>query len=313
MNDSGVSRDMTDDPVDPNQLQEHVDAFTKYRSLLFSIAYRMLGSATESEDMLQETYLRWQQMAGDDIRSPRAMLVTIVSRLCINHLQSARVQREEYFGQWLPEPLLTAPALQTGNVHEIDDSLSMAFLVMLERLNPVERATLLLHDVFDYDYSEIATILARNEAACRQTLRRARQRVEDGRPRFTVSPEEGEQLMRRFLEATASGDMGNLMTLLSTDIVLYSDGGGKAAAVPNIIDTPERVAALILGARKKFVPEREIRRIVQINGRPGVVGYVDGRARSVLTVDVDNGLVSRIYIITNPEKLRAIPELRAVN
>ena len=164
-----------------------LEAFNQHRGLLFSIAYRMLGSGSDAEDMLQETYLRWQQMPVDEIRSPRAMLVTILSRLCINHLQSARVQREEYFGQWLPEPLLTAAAAEGSKLDQIDESLSMAFLILLERLNPIERATLLLRDVFDYDYLEIATILGRNEAACRQILHRARQRLTQDRPRFAAS------------------------------------------------------------------------------------------------------------------------------
>lgn len=313
MNEDGLLPDVTDDPAPGDASRRHLEAFTRNRSLLFSIAYRMLGSATDAEDMLQETYLRWQQMAADEIRSPRAMLVTIISRLCINHLQSARVQREEYFGQWLPEPLQTAPAADAPGLEQIDESLSMAFLVLLERLNPVERATLLLHDVFDYDYLDIAAILGRNEAACRQILSRARQRLKEDRPRFTASAEESERLMRRFSDATSSGDLQGLLALLSNDIVLYADGGGKAAAVPNIIRTPQRVAALIFGAQKKFRPEGEVRRIVQINGQPGVVGYIDGRARSALTIDVEDGLIARIYIVTNPEKLRALPDLSAVS
>ncbi|HSP17677.1 MAG TPA: RNA polymerase sigma-70 factor [Thermoanaerobaculia bacterium] len=289
-----------------------LDAFNQHRNLLFSIAYRMLGSASDAEDMVQETYLRWQKISDQEIRSPRAMLVTIVSRLCINHLQLARVQREEYFGQWLPEPLLTATAADP-TLHEINESLSMAFLVLLERLNPIERATLLLRDVFDYDYSEIASILGRNEAACRQILHRARQNVTQDRPRFSASAEEGERLMRQFIDASTHGDMDGLLALLSSDVVFYSDGGGKAAAVPNIIHGSRRVVALLLGATKKFVPKDQVVHVAQINGQPGFISYVNGRARAVVTVDVDGGLIARLYIVTNPEKLRGIPDLHTVN
>jgi RNA polymerase sigma-70 factor, ECF subfamily len=272
----------------------------------------MLGSASDAEDMLQETYVRWQQLAFDEIRSPRAMLVTIVSRLCINHLQSARQQREQYFGLWLPEPLLTATA-DSSNVHQIDESLSIAFLMLLERLNPLERAMLLLRDVFDYDYLEIATILGRSEAACRQILHRARQRVTSDRPRFPASPEDGERMLEKFLDATSNGDMDGLLSLLSKEIVFYSDGGGKAAAVPNAVEGSQRVASLIIGALKKFLPKERVVRIAQINGQPGTVTYVDGRPRSVVTIDVEDGLIARIWVITNPEKLRAVPGLEAVN
>src|SRR5712675_3200105 len=150
-------------------------AFEQHRGLLFSVAYRMLGSVADAEDMLQETFIRWQQAPDDDIRSPRAFLVTIISRLCINHLQSARVQREEYVGQWLPEPIVTGPGSDPLGIIRVDESLSMAFLVLLERLTPIERAVFLLHEVFEYEYSEVAAVLGQSEVNCRQILRRARQ------------------------------------------------------------------------------------------------------------------------------------------
>src|SRR5436190_16584746 len=161
--------------------------FDQYRSLLFSIAYRMLGSVADAEDMLQETFIRWQQSSEDTIRSPRAFLVTIISRLCINHLQSARVQREEYVGQWLPEPIVTDPGSDPFGIIKVDESLSMAFLLLLERLTPIERAVFLLREVFEYDYSEVARIVAQSEANCRQILRRARQHIEAVRPRCRAS------------------------------------------------------------------------------------------------------------------------------
>src|SRR5260370_23095966 len=209
--------------------------FDQYRSLLFSIAYRMLGSVADAEDLLQETYIRWQQTSDDAIRSPRAFLVTIVSRLCINQLQSARVRREEYVGQWLPEPIVTDLGSDPLGMVKIDESLSMAFLVLLERLTPIERAVFLLHEVFEYEYSEISVVLGQSEVNCRQILRRARQHVSAMRPRFEAATKDQNDLLQRFLEAIGTGDMEGLLGLLSHDVVLHSDGGGKALAVPNPI------------------------------------------------------------------------------
>src|SRR5882672_5450118 len=192
----------------PDEESARLTTFSQYRGLLFSIAYRMVGSATDAEDLLQDAYIRWQQAADGDIRSPKAFLITIVSRLCISHLQSARVQREEYVGQWLPEPLATDPASDPLGVLRADESISMAFLVMLERLTPVERAVFLLREIFEYRYADIATALGLEAANCRQILRRAQQHVRAVRPRFSTSTREHDELLERFREATQSGDMG---------------------------------------------------------------------------------------------------------
>lgn len=285
--------------------------FDQYRSLLFSVAYRMLGSVADAEDMLQETFIRWQQAPDDDIRSPRAFLVTIISRLCINHLQSARVQREEYVGQWLPEPIVTDPRSDPLGIIGVDESLSIAFLVLLERLTPVERAVFLLREVFEYEYSEIASVLGQSETNCRQILRRARQHVSKMRPRFTASSQKQNDLLDRFLQATSSGDMDGLLALLSSDVVLHSDGGGKAIAVPNLIHGADKVARGILRSLTKLVPRDLVRRVAQINGAPGVVSYLNGKPFSVLTLDGNEGLVRAIYIVTNPEKLAHLPKLSA--
>jgi RNA polymerase sigma-70 factor (ECF subfamily) len=304
------------DPPEPDpgeaKTQTRLEAFNQHRGLLFSIAYRMLGSSADAEDMVQETFIRWQQTSGVDIRSARAFLVTIVSRLCINHLQSARVQREEYFGEWLPEPLVTSP-MDTGSseLSRIDGSLSMAFLVLLERLNPVERAVFLLREVFDYEYSEIAETLAQSEANCRQILRRARQRVAEMRPRFDPSPQQRERLLHQFLKATSDGNLEGLVALLSSEVVFHSDGGGKAPALPKPIYGPDNVARAILGGIKKFAPPDLVRRIVEINGQPGLVTYLAGRPFLVFTLDVVGGLVRNIYIVSNPEKLAHLPKLPA--
>jgi RNA polymerase sigma-70 factor, ECF subfamily len=285
--------------------------FDQYRSLLFSIAYRMLGSVADAEDMLQETFIRWQQAANDNIDSPRAFLVTIVSRLCINHLQSARVQREEYVGQWLPEPIVTDPGSDPLAIIKVDESLSMAFLVLLERLTPVERAAFLLREVFEYEFSEIAAVLGQSEVNCRQILRRARQHVSAMRPRFKVSSKKQNDLLQRFLEAMGTGDMKGLVALLSSDVVLHSDGGGKAIAVPNLIHGADNVARGILGGFRKLLPKTLVRRLARINGEPGVVSYLDGKPYSVFTLDAVDGRVRAIYILTNPEKLSHLAELPA--
>jgi RNA polymerase sigma-70 factor (ECF subfamily) len=285
--------------------------FRRYRSLLFSIAYRMLGSVADAEDILQETFLRWHRAGAAEIHSPRAFLVTVVSRLCINHLQSARVQREEYTGQWLPDPVITGPQADPFTISRVDESLSMAFLVLLERLTPVERAVFLLREVFDYDYAEIAGTVGKDEANCRQILRRARQHIDELRPRFRASSEQREELLAEFLQATSTGNLQGLVEILSHDAVLHSDGGGKAPAVPNLVYGADKVARAILGGLAKLVPASVTRRMAHINGEPGVVSYLDGRPYSVLTLDVQDGRIQCVYIVTNPDKLAHLSQLPA--
>lgn len=299
--------DLQDDPALSNQLA----VFDQHRPLLFSVAYRMLGSVADAEDILQEVYIRWQQCGDEDIRSPRAFLVTIVSRLCINHLQSARVQREEYVGQWLPEPVLTGAESGPFEIMETGEALSIAFLVLLERLTPIERAVFLLREIFEYEYSEIASIVGQNETNCRQILRRARQHVSAMRPRFKVSARKQNDLLQRFVEAIKNSDMDGLLNLLAHDVVLYSDGGGKGVAVPNQVHGADKVVRGILGAFKRLLPTNLVRRLTQINGEPGIVSYLDGKPHSVVSLDVTEGRIQAIYILTNPEKLTHLPDLPA--
>jgi RNA polymerase sigma-70 factor, ECF subfamily len=269
----------------------------------------MLGSVADAEDMLQETFIRWQQSTDEDVRSPRAFLVTIVSRLCINHLESARVRREEYVGQWLPEPLVINHGSDPFGIIKVDESLSMAFLVLLERLTPVERAVFLLREIFEYEYSEIAAVLGQTEVNCRQILRRARQHISASRPRFEVSEQAQNDLLRRFLEAVETGDSEGLVALLSNDVVLYSDGGGKAVAVPNPVRGADKVARGILRGLSRFVPKTLVRRLAHVNGEPGVVNYLDGKPHSVLTLEATGDRIRTIYIVTNPDKLTHLPNI----
>jgi RNA polymerase sigma-70 factor, ECF subfamily len=222
--------------------REFLAEFHRYRSLLFSIAYRMLGAVADAEDMVQETFIRWQQASGEEVRSPKAFLVTIISRLCINQLESARARREEYVGEWLPEPVVTDPAADPLEIFRVDESLSIAFLTLLERLNPLERAVFLLHEVFEYEYGEIAAALERSEANCRQILKRAREHVREARPRLKAPNPGHDKLLEKFLEATRGGDLEGLMSLLSADVVLHTDGGGKGPALPHRVQGAERVA-----------------------------------------------------------------------
>ena len=284
--------------------------FDQYRGLLFSIAYRMLGTIADAEDMLQETFIRWHKSADHDVRSPRAFLVTIISRLCMSHLQSARVQREEYVGQWLPEPLLTDPNNDPLKALKIDESLSMAFLVLLERLTPVERAVFLLHEVFNYKHTEIAEILDQSETNCRQVLRRARQHVGAVGRRFKPSTQDNTDLLDRFLHATRTGDMDGLLALLTRDVVLHSDGGGKAVALPKQIKGAEKVARGILHGMQNRVPKEVVGHVAQINGKRAVIGYLHGKPFSVVSVNVKRGRIKDVFVVTNPDKLAHLPRLQ---
>ena len=257
----------------------------------------------DAEDVVQEAFLRWQRTS--EVRSPRAYLSAIITRLCIDQLRSARTRREQYVGPWLPEPLPTEPAPDTT---AIDESLSMAFLVLLESLNPTERAVFLLREVFDYDYAEISHLLDKSEANCRQIARRARQSIAARRPRFERSPEQEERLTRLFVETCTSGDMEGLLALLSDDITVWSDGGGRVAAARHPIHGPERVARFFMGLVGKAPPSFTVRQ-TWINGAPGIVGYVEGRPLNVLTFDVADGRIQAVRIVLNPDKLGAVPPL----
>ena len=281
--------------------------FERHRGLLFSIAYRMLGSVADAEDAVQDAFIRWQRASETDIRSPKAFLVTIVSRLCINHLQSARAQRETYVGEWLPEPLVTEPGSDVSRIAQVDESVSMAMLLLLERLTPVERAVFLLGEIFDYTHSEIAGMLGISEANCRQLLRRARQHVRMERPRFSASGRQHTDLLERFHRAAGSGDMDGLLALLSHDVVMHTDGGGKANALPLPIYGPDKVARASVFGLSKLKTLKPLQRIVEINGEPGIVSYVGGRPQSVFTIEVNEGRIRAIYIVTNPEKLSHLP------
>ena len=283
------------------------ERFEDYRSLMFSIAYRMLGSITEAEDIVQEAYLRYQAASPERIVSHKAFLSTVVTRLCLNHLELARIQREAYIGPWLPEPALTdmddrfTPAYQA----EMHESVSMAFLVLLEQLTPAERAVFLLREVFDYDYAEVAAIVGKEEAACRQLLRRAKQHIAEHRPRFKPTPEAHRQILTHFIQAVSNGELAGLLALLADDVELSADGGGKAlGAITRPLRGRDAVSRFLL-ASPRFSPAGSQVEVVQVNGDPALVVQVGGQARVVLSLGIDQGQVRAIWVIGNPDKLQA--------
>ncbi len=286
-----------------------LETFLGLRTSLFGVAYRMLGSVTEADDIIQEAYIRWSRRAQDDVTAPSAYLTTVVTRLCIDQLRSARVRRERYTGPWLPEPV-EAEAPDPGQGAELADSLSLAFLVLLEELQPVERAAFLLHDVFDYPYGEIATIVDRTEAACRQLVSRARRRVGAPRRRFDADAAHGRELTRRFLLACGSGDLDGLLALLSDDVVVWTDGGGKVRAAVRPVTGSRRAARFLVSVSRRL-PEDSTMREVALNGQPGVVFEEGGRVTLALTLDVVAGEVAAVRVVRNPDKLMALqPEHR---
>ncbi len=286
-------------------METRAEVFASARPMLFSIAYRMLGSVMDAEDLVQDAYLRWQEAPETDVRSPRAYLTTIITRLAINQLRAARTKRETYVGPWLPEPLVTE---DTPDTVELAESLSMAFLLLLERLSPIERAAFLLHEVFEFEYAEIARIVDKTEANCRQLVARARKRVGAPRARFEADPVQARRLTQRFTEASVAGDLDGLLGLLAEDITLWADGGGKAegaALKPVRGATP--VARFVLGIMRRVVPAGTTLRRVEINGQPGFIAYVSGRALSALIFDIRDGRIHTIYAIGNPDKLHTLP------
>lgn len=294
-------------PLTGMRTDQRLDTFLQYRPLLLSIAYRMLGSMSDAEDMLQESFLRWQQSAEADIRCPKAFLVTVITRLCINQLQSARVQREQYFGEWLPEPVVSTPESDPSMLPQMDESLSIAFLVILERLSPVERAVFLLREVFDYEYFEIARVVSQTEVNCRQIFRRARLHIKEIRPRFDASPTQKEKLVREFMAATSRGDIEGLLKFFAQDIIIHTDGGGKASATVNPVYGALNATRLVVYGNKKFRPEAAVVKFAMVNGQPGIVTYLDGRAETVLALDILGGQIRKVYILRNPDKLQTVP------
>jgi RNA polymerase sigma-70 factor, ECF subfamily len=280
------------------------EIFEQHRPALARLAYRMLGSVADADDVLQDAYLRWARDDRESVQSPRAYLFSIVTRLCIDQRQSVDARRLTYVGPWLPEPVVEAES-QPGAPLETAESVSMALLLVLESLSPVERAAYLLRRIFDYDYAVIGEILGKSETSCRQIVSRAEQRIHEQRPRFDPDPAQAERLTDAFLAACMTGDLNGLVEILASDAVLYNDGGGKVAAALAPIRGADRIARFFLGILKKAPPGMEVRR-VRVNGQPGLVTKVDGALFHVLTLDVIDGRIANCFVVRNPEKLARV-------
>jgi RNA polymerase sigma-70 factor, ECF subfamily len=310
--------------------------FLSLRPLMFSIAYRMLGSVADAEDVVQEAFLRYHRASSREGRpeSPKAYLSAVTTRLCIDHARSARVRRESYVGEWLPEPLLTGPAAPAAvagpaspaplaaaqvapdpaDLAERADSLSMAFLLVLERLSPVERAVFLLHDVFSYSYDETAAIVGKSEANCRQLARRARQHVTEHRPKQEPSRRSRDELAGRFFAAVDHGDMDGLVELLAADVEVHGDSGGTRPSWPRPIIGRDHVSRLLISIAQQARAAGAVLAPAEVNGQPGAL-FLDpeGRLISVLTLDVADGVVQTVRSVINPDKLRHLGPLADVS
>jgi len=296
MNPAAIS---ADPPADP---------FAALRPRLFSIAYRMLGTRADAEDVLQDAWLRWDKADRAALQSAEAWLVTVVTRLAIDRLRAARVEREAYVGWWLPEPLVEVDAHTPETAAERAGELSMAFMVVLERLSPDERAAFLLRQVFDHDYAEVASLLGKSEAACRQLVHRAAERVRQERPRFEVPQETHRRLLAQFVQAARSGKRADMQALLAEDVQLVGDGGGKVQSFGKILQGAYRIANLYWALWRRM-PEQVVYRMASVNGEPGLLRYVDGELESAQAFVTDGERILAIYVVRNPDKLAGIVPL----
>jgi RNA polymerase sigma-70 factor (ECF subfamily) len=285
------------------------DPLAPHRGRLLGLAYRMLGSRSDAEDIVQDAYLRFA--GAQDVHNAEAFLVTVVTRLCLDRLKSARAQREVYVGPWLPEPVFDAEGLSADAATELADDLSFALLLALDRLSPLERAAFLLHDVFDTPFSEIAAMLDRTEAACRQLATRARRAVRDERPAPTATPDNHARLLQAFGEAVTSGDVARLAELLREDAVAITDGGGRKTAARNPIQGADKIARFFIGLAAKNAGHEIRVEPAMINGAIGALLYLDGELDHTMSMAISGEKIAAIYIVRNPDKLRHLPAAAA--
>lgn len=279
--------------------------FEELRPDLIRLAYRMLGTRSDADDVVQDAFLRWSNVDRDEVRSARAFLNTVVTRLCIDRRREIDVRKEMYVGPWLPEPIVESGSVVAEDRLEMDESVSMALLHVMETLSPTERAAYLLRKVFDYDYLEISSILEKSEANCRQLVSRAESHIQSERPRFETSSAEIERISNEFLHACETGDLNGLVGLLSDDVVLYSDGGGKVRAALRPLLGADRASRFLVGVFKKGLSGAEVVG-VRVNGQPGFAVFVEGQLSTVWVMDLVDGQVRRCFMIRNPDKLARV-------
>lgn len=285
------------------------DVFEQHRPVLTGVAYRMLGRVADAEDVVQEAWLRWSAADRSDVREPRGYLVRVTTRLAIDRLRQIQARHEAYVGQWLPEPYVTdfADTVQDSAERAVlADTVSLAVLVVLESLSPLERAVFVLREAFGYPYADIAAVLDRGEPAVRQLAGRARRHVEERRPRYEVDPAERKDLTERFLAAAVEGDLEGLMTLLAPDARLIGDSGGLSKAPLRVLDTADKISRFIVGAGRKGVPDLSFR-FLELNGGVAAVALSAGKPDTVFQLDVADGRIRCVYVIRNPEKLVSLP------
>lgn len=295
-------------PMHTDAPRNDTDTFATLRPRLFSIAYRMLGSRADAEDVLQDAWLRWDRAERAALVSAEAWLVTVVTRLAIDRLRAAKAEREAYVGWWLPEPLVELDERTPEAAAEMASELSVAFLWVLERLSAEERAAFLLRQVFDHDYGEIAVLLGKSEAACRQMVHRASERVQQARPRFDVPKDAHRRLLETFMQAARSGETQAIKAVLADDVQIIGDGGGKVSSFRKVVRGADNIARLY-GHLTRRSGEAQVYRFAWINGEPGLLRYVDGKLESAQAFLFEGGRIAAIYAVRNPDKLAGIPPL----
>jgi RNA polymerase sigma-70 factor (ECF subfamily) len=286
------------------------DPFKEHRSRLFGLAYRMLGSVADAEDVVQDAFLRWRRAGPENVDNPRGFLSKVVSRLCLDRLKEARRRREVYVGPWLPEPIINDPSLAFSPAEDVAEDISFALMLALERLSPLERAAFLLHDIFDMEFAEIAGILGRSEAACRQLASRARANARQGKRRYDIASDDSAKLADAFFAALRSGDTAALRDVLAADATFHADGGGRVPAARNVLLGAERISQFFAGyARKGVTSKPKWKRRVTVNGLPGEIAMNADGVLQTTAIEIRDGRVAAVYVTRNPEKLRHLENL----
>lgn len=291
------------EPEPPTTAADAADSFEPHRRVLFGAAYRMLGSVAEAEDVVQDAYLRWSGTDRERVEEPRAFLLTVTSRLALDRLRSARVRREAYVGPWLPEPVLTGP--DAADQALLGESVSMALLVVLETLSPLERAVFVLREVFGYSHAEVADVLGRSEAGVRQLAHRAREHVQARRPRYPADADTGRVVVERFRDAAQGGDLEALLEILAPDVVAWSDGGGRTAAARRPVEGAERVAQFFIRIARRSL-EGVATRVAEVNGDPALLVWQDGALFMVMVMEVSGRRIHTVRTVLNPDKLSGL-------